>query len=234
MSKRNEPIEAETHLERITKVLNRVHVKRGNGELLQAGDRVSLDGEGVEWRNPLTEIIEAEEREENNLAADVADLTDRMNAGLEARLPDGEAKDKLLAFIAGEAQELAFRAFESLQAAFLEWVFAAGPNPLDVDKRLFAYAKQKRPDLLSNMSFRDLGALFGETHATMHARCEALFEGIPAGWKKTETACRNMSRAQEGNGNRRIAERKRRLNGFEKKKPQRKKHANNHTHTLAD
>ena len=235
MSARRPPEEEKSHLERVNEVLNRLHVQRGHGAMLQVGDEIALDGEAVEWRNPLTEICDAEERIVNDLAGNTADTSSRLKAGLADRIPEGELRDRLENFLDGAAQELAADAFSSLIAAFLEWIFSAGPNPLDVVKRLIAFTKLKRPDLLRNASFRDLGDLLNEKHATMHARCDALFEGLPAllkhafnaptFWKKTATACRNMAKAQEGNSTRKTAEKMRRAVHGSQPQPKTKKHA---------
>ncbi len=174
----------EPHEQRLARVLKRVGMKR----VLQHGAGAAHGGgrehswEGVDWRNPLSELIETEER----AARDA--LLDALEAGLPA---DAE-----------RLREVVFEQFRQFESEFMEWIFAGGVNPLDVVKRLFAYAKYRRPDLLLDMSFRDLGDLLNEEHATMHARCVALFGETPAGWKKTASARENMRISQQGNRNR--------------------------------
>ena len=100
------------------------------------------------------------------------------------------------------ARALAFDAYREFHDGWMEWLFAAGPHPADVMKRLYTYAKRKNPGLVWNMSFRAFGELFGETHATAKARDKALFGTLPAGWSKPDGACKAMRAAQKGNGNR--------------------------------
>lgn len=199
---------AEEHLERVDGVLRKVHARRNGRAMLCQGGEISLEGDGTDWKHPLQELMEAEERAENEMAAEVADVSARVNEGLRARLGDSAEVEKVTGFLEGRAQEVAFAVVDGERANFVEWIFAEGPNPLEVVRRIFAYAKQKRPDLLWNMSFRELGDLLGETHATVHARCARLFKGMPAGWKKSPAACRNMSEAQRGNNNRRHGKRR--------------------------
>lgn len=138
------------------------------------------DGVPIDYKTPLDELAEIEERAE---------------AELKAQFAEDDAR----------AMESAFKAFVDYEAEFINWLFAAGPHPLEVIRRLFAYAKMRDPRLLHNMGFRQIGPLLGETHGAAQWRCRALFGGMPAGWKKGTQAVESMRRAQRGNTNRKLS-----------------------------
>lgn len=176
------------HHERIDKTLAKV----GRKHALRPGEAATGGGkdfafEAVEWRNPLTELIEAEESAQ--MEATRAAL-DALDVDLEASV------------VVAKIRAAAFQEFLQFESAFVAWLFDAGPHPVEVTKRLFAYTKYRRPDLLQNMAFRALGDLLNERGATMAARCKALFGDLPAGWKKTREACEHMSESALGNQNR--------------------------------
>jgi len=153
------------------------------------GATVSLGGEGVDWSNPLDELIAREEQaiEEAQIRA----LRVLCVEGVE--LPP-EVMERI-------RQEV-FDEFRQYEDGLMEWIFAAGPHPLDVLRRLFAYTKMKRASLLWNMGFRKIGPLLKETHAAAQLRCRALFGSISTGWSKPAEAVKRMRVAQRGNFNR--------------------------------
>lgn len=55
-------------------------------------------------------------------------------------------------------------------ADFMGWIFAAGPHPAVVVRRVFCIAKAVRPELIANMDFRDLGIIFNESHEASRKR----------------------------------------------------------------
>ncbi len=149
---------------------------RHANQKFRKGAATARGGEAVEWRSPLDELIALEEQ----AAADLA----------------GEVDDE-------GAQRVAWELFRNYEDALMEWLFAAGPHPLEVMRRLFAYTKMKRASLLLNMGFRQVGPLLKETHAAAQLRCRALFGDTPAGWKKPAESVERMRRAARGNCNRR-------------------------------
>lgn len=176
------------HHERIDKTLAKV----GRKHALRPGEAATGGGrdfalEAVEWRNPVTELIEAEERAILEATRGALDALD-----VDVKSPEVVAK----------IRAVAFQEFLQFESALVAWLFDAGPHPVEVVKRLFAYTKYRRPDLLQNMAFRALGDLLNERGATMAARCKALFGDLPAGWKKTSEACEHMRESALGNQNR--------------------------------
>ena len=150
-------------------------------------------GEAVDWLNPLDELIAKEEGALADAEKDVLGLA-----------ADGDCIPEALRALIREA---VFDEFRQFQDGFLEWLFAAGPHPLEVMRRLFAYTKMHRASLLLNMGFRQIGPLLDETHAAAAHRCKVLFGDVPAGWKKPGEAVERMREAQLGNGNRRNGKR---------------------------
>lgn len=196
------PAECDRQLERIDVQLRATHARRNGKEMLQPGDDRSFGADGVTWESPLMQVIEAEERERGGLAETMEGAGNRLLSAVAARIPAGALMERVAAFVEASAKRAAFEAFDAMQAEFIEWLFAAGPSPLDVVKRLYGFAKMRRPDLLADMSFRQLGVLLGERGATLQARCRELFGDAPAGWKKPSSAVEKMRAAQRGNRNR--------------------------------
>lgn len=158
---------------------------------------------GVDARNPLVALIEAEEALQGELTEASQVRETRLREGLARRLPEGELRDRVMGFLRDQFQDLAREHFERLRAEFLEWVFVEGPNPLIACRRLFMWAKQHRPDLLANMGFRELGDILGCEGATLHALAKRLFPDAPAaGWRKSEAARKVYAKVQRNNGNR--------------------------------
>ena len=197
------------HHERIDKTLAKV----GRKHALRPGEAATGGGkdfafEAVDWSNPLTELIEAEESAQMEATRAALDALD-VDLGAPA--------------VVEKIRTAAFQEFLQFESALVAWFFDAGPHPVEVTKRLFAYTKYRRPDLLQNMAFRALGDLLNERGATMAARCDRLFGDLPAGWKKTREACEHMSESALGNNNRRGGKSVPRKSPSKKTKPKHKK-----------
>lgn len=141
------------------------------------GKAVADSGERIDWENPLDALAEADRDAEDEIDISFAEDESR-------------------------AKQIAFDAYRSFHDDFIAWLFEAGPNPVEVTKRLFAYAKAKNAELLWNMNFRDLGELFGETHAAFHARSKNILNGATAPWCKGRDARAEMAKSARGNKNR--------------------------------
>ena len=153
------------------------------------GRTVAGNGDVIDWANPLDELIAKEDQ-----ALQEAEARALRVLGLdEVELP---------ALVRERIRQEVWDEFRGYEEAFLEWLFAAGPHPLEVMRRLFAYCKMHRASLLWNMGFRQIGPLLKETHAAAQARCRALFGKTKAGWSKPSGAVEKMRAAQRGNCNR--------------------------------
>lgn len=194
--------------ENIERTLHRVQVRRDRAGKLSPQTPATWDGDSVDWRNPLTELIEAEEAADLELESAASGIGEKVLGGLRGRLPDDEFKREIFEFVTRQVGEVAFDQFQSFHADFIQWLFADGPHPLRVVKRLFCYVKYKRPDLLLDMGFRTLGDILGDggganSGATLHAQCVALFGEVPGGARKTNGAREKMKASAMGNNNRR-------------------------------
>lgn len=148
----------------------------------------------VEYGNPLDELCAREDAAERDAAF----------AAIEMLLAEGAELPLMFQEKVQEAaRAAAIDQFRQYEETFMEWLFSAGPHPLEVLRRLFGYVKMKRASLLWNMGFRDVGPLLGETHAAAALRCKLLFGETPAGWKKKLQARLKMQEAALGNCNRR-------------------------------
>lgn len=174
------------HLKRVLRV-----IEGARSRVYRVGENCSQTGQAVEHRTPLDEVIEREEHAEAEAAVESMNAA-QMVLGLDT-LPEP---------LAAVVRAYAAEAFRQMADEWLDWLFEEGANPLVVMKRLFALVKTKRPKLIWQMSFRDLGALFGETHAAMAMRCKVLFGETKAEWKKPLGARERMRVAQIGNCNR--------------------------------
>jgi hypothetical protein len=112
----------------------------------------------------------------------------------------------------GIKEEVGQEVFTEYVALIMNLFFADGAHPAKVLRRVYAYAKKYRPELIHNMSVRDLGLLFGESGAAVSYRIKMIFDepqaraggkAYKAPWQKTAAACRSFSEAQKGNQNRR-------------------------------
>lgn len=173
---------------RATAVLRKEHSR-----YFRTGDKCSRTGEGVNYSNPLEELEAEEERAEREAMIDSLEEVARSMAISPDDLPESFCE---------RIKAEALKSFQQWQSQFISWVFAAGPHPIDVEKRLYIFAKHARADLIWNMGFRALGGLFGEKGATVHARSKAALGNVPAGWKKRASACAKMAEAAKGNMNR--------------------------------
>lgn len=169
-------------------------MERLNGIVRAAGDRFHRNsartpsGEAVDWSDPFEELAQREEvaiRE-----ATIESLSDAQKLLDLVDLPQ-PLVDRIRARVLEE--------FVQYENTLIEWLFAAGPHPLEVVRRLFAYVKMKRASLLWNMGFRSMGKLLKESYESMRLRCEMLFGSTPAGWKKDAAACERMKAAAMGN-----------------------------------
>jgi hypothetical protein len=94
----------------------------------------------------------------------------------------------------------------------LEYFFEDGPDPAAVVRRVFAWAKARRADLLLNMTHHEIGLLLGETRAAGSYRVKRIvnsrlraagFHGTQLPGQKSQTACEKYASSAEGNSNRR-------------------------------
>jgi len=110
----------------------------------------------------------------------------------------------------GDAEEREIREDERLQTfrGLLEFVFQAGPEPLQVLRHIFAVTKAVRPDLLGDMSLEDISIICADGgRATVSARIQRIYNGTlaKAGMRETRAAFQktgNFSAPQKGNQNR--------------------------------
>lgn len=96
-------------------------------------------------------------------------------------------------------------------ARLVDFLFADGPHPGCVVRRIFALAKAIRPQVLCTMSLEEIHLMLGETRAAGSWRIKKIFSGylaaaggraVKARFQKLDTARAAMSRAQRGNHNR--------------------------------
>lgn len=163
---------------------------RAVGQRFHKGPALAQDhATPVDWNNPLDELIAREEEAQRDAAL----------AAMEFLLTEGA---ELPLWFRERVQIMVFEQFQQYENALLEWIFASGPHPLQVLRRLFAYTKMKRASLLWNMGFRSLGALLHESHENMRLLTKSLFGNLPAAWKKGTMACQRMATSAQGNNNR--------------------------------
>lgn len=124
--------------------------------------------------------------------------------------------DEMIAREEGEVLEehlIRLEAFRRLMSIF----FADGPHPSDVMRRVYAFAKALRPELILNMSCEEVGAIFGETKASVSYRIKQLVNrpimahsghGTQLPWQKSSSACATYAARAKGNTNRRKVSRK--------------------------
>jgi len=101
---------------------------------------------------------------------------------------------------------------EEAHSEWLCWIFEGGAADLErAAKRLLSYARRYRPDLVSNMSMAEAGALFGQGRAAVQAREKRMFEPEMerAGYRSTQLpggknprSRAKMAAAQKGNHHR--------------------------------
>lgn len=110
----------------------------------------------------------------------------------------------------GESEEAVLMWLEA-QAWLLEFLFAEGPHPGVVMRRLYAWVKKFRPQCVWDAGFRELGLLLGESHGAMEWRIGAMIDeyaaakglkGVKSPWQRGDEACAAYAEAQRGNDNR--------------------------------
>ncbi len=93
----------------------------------------------------------------------------------------------------------------------LDFLFADGPHPAVVMRRLYAWVKKYRPEAVWDMGYRRLGDLFGESGASIEWRVSTLIddysrahgkEAVKMPWQRTAEACASYSAVQKNNANR--------------------------------
>jgi len=94
----------------------------------------------------------------------------------------------------------------------LEYFFADGPDPRHVIRRVYAWVKARRADLILNMTHHEIGLLLGESRAAGSYRVKKIvnrrlkaagFLGTQLPGQKSSSACEKYAAAAEGNHNRR-------------------------------
>lgn len=125
-----------------------------------------------------------------------------------------EARDPLSTQGAAEEARLAeeWRIRRSAHDMLLEYIFADGPRPDRVIRRVYALAKAVRADLIWDMSYEDLGLMLAETRAAQAWRFDKIicgtlkaagFLGFRFPHQKGLSAIPHYAAAQKGNSNRR-------------------------------
>ena len=135
-------------------------------------------------------------------------IEDDLRAIAQGREPDlWQQLDELIEADSQQATEWKLEA----QAGLAEFLFAEGPHPGVVMRRLYAWVKKFRPQAIWDAGFRELGRLLGESHGAMEWRIGKIIDeyaaakglrGVKAPWQRTEEACTAYSEAQRGNDNR--------------------------------
>lgn len=156
--------------------------------LARVWDRVSSRGaEPVNHHTPLDEVIGRE-------GMRGLDVGSKKTAEQKAR----------------EAEEWAIR--RSAIDQMLEYIFADGPRPDRVVRRIYSLVKAQRSDLILDMSYEELALLVGETKAAQQWRFgqviegklrEAGFLGIKFPHQKGASTSDTYAAVQRGNSNRR-------------------------------
>lgn len=93
----------------------------------------------------------------------------------------------------------------------LDFLFADGPHPGVVMRRLYAWVKKYRPSAIWDAGYRELGELLGESHGAMEWRIGKLLDdyakskgmkGVKMPWQRGAEVSAKLSTAQQGNVNR--------------------------------
>lgn len=174
------------------------HQRRHGGELPHG----ACVHEPVENRTPFDELADKED------GAETLPLFDRVfeNGGGN---PFGEL-DEQDARARRETEE-ATRIWLEANAWLMEFLFAEGPHPGKVMRRLYAWVKKFRPSAIWDMGYRNMGLLFDESGAAIEWRVGAILdeyakakglEAVKMPWQRSEEACESYSDVQQGNGNR--------------------------------
>lgn len=129
---------------------------------------------------------------------------------MEAKTPFDEIEERQR-FVEGMDGEEAARVAMESHAWLLSFLFAEGPHPALVMRRLYCWLKKYHPEKIWDMGYRHLGLLLGESHAAMAWRVEVMLtkyaqaiglRGVKAPWQKPEEANGKYEEAQRANCNR--------------------------------
>lgn len=183
--------------------------ERRHGELPRGACRV----EPVDHRTPFDALAEKEEAE---LAA-LGEGSERMDERQLALLPGINGRATIFDELSGQEGRQQAEGEEAMQIALethfwlLDFLFADGPHPALVMRRLYAWVKKYRPEAVWDMGYRRLADLFGESGAAIEWRVSVLIDdyarqrGVEATkmpWQRTAEACEQYREVQKGNGNR--------------------------------
>lgn len=184
----------------LTKLAAR-YERRHNGEQPPG----ACQHEAIEQRTPASELEEKEEREGIREPGQ-----EPLFAGMvERKTPFDEMEEQEERWRA-ESEDAMRVAMEAL-SWFIGFLFAEGPHPAKTMRRLYAWAKKYRPELIWDAGYRDIGKLLDESHGSMEWRIGVLIDdygnalgvtGVKAGWQRDEEACSAYSAAQKNNSNR--------------------------------
>lgn len=104
---------------------------------------------------------------------------------------------------------------------FFDFVFAEGPHPGWVLRRLYALARIYRPDLIAHMNGTDLADMFGETRAAQSFRLRCIFDhlGISqiSSVSKKRSASAVYAASARGNKSRKNGKKKKQEKNYEQK-----------------
>lgn len=138
-----------------------------------------------------------------------------------------EELDEQEGTIAKEGED-AVRLMLEVHFWLLDFLFAEGPHPGVVMRRLYAWVKKYRPSAIWDAGYRQLGELLGESHGAMEWRISTLLDdyakakgmkGVKMPWQRGADVTAKLSAAQRGNCNR--------LGGKKHAAGQKRKQANN-------
>jgi hypothetical protein len=96
-------------------------------------------------------------------------------------------------------------------AKVIGFLLKDGPHPAAVLTRIYCAAKKFQPELICNMSLRDLAILMNTSHETMRDKIERMFDKLQESkgqtavrmpWQRGNETRRASAKAAEGNANR--------------------------------
>lgn len=164
-------------------------LRRPKFERFHKGPEISVkSGEPQTWNNPLDELIAREEAALCEAAVDSLEACQEM-------LKLDVLPEPLRELIAAAS----FDAFRQYEETLMGWLFDDSPHPLAVLRKLYLYARKKNARLIWNMSYRDLGELFGVSYETLRIEAKNHFGDLPGGATKTPSARAKMKAAAMGN-----------------------------------
>jgi hypothetical protein len=170
--------------------------KRHGGEL----PRGACLHEAVDNKTPY-DVLDAKEQRERGV----------LLAGADNQGPTlFEELDQHEEMLSAESKEALLISLET-HFWLLDFLFADGPHPGTVMRRLYAWVKKYRPEAIWDMGYRQLGKLFDESGGAQEWRVGALLDdyakakghkGVKMPWQRTDEACESYSQSQKGNANR--------------------------------